>query len=69
MLLNAYLIYLRCTRGRTIKRTVQFGGETPDGNISLPLMTKGRDLLDAEDRGMILGGAMVTEMQRKNAWF
>jgi hypothetical protein len=40
------------------KRTVQSGGETPDGKIPLPLMTKrGRDLSDAEDRGMVPGGA------------
>ena len=41
MLLNADLISLRCTRGSTIKKTVQLGGATPDGKIPLPLMTKG----------------------------
>jgi hypothetical protein len=51
MLLNAYLICLRFTQGSTIKRTVQVGrlvsgrvqsgGVAPDGNIPLPLMTKG----------------------------
>jgi hypothetical protein len=51
MLLNAYLICLRFTRGSTIKRTVQVGrsvsgrvqsgGATPDGKIPFPLMTKG----------------------------
>jgi hypothetical protein len=40
MLLNAYLICLICTKGSTIKRTVQLGGAAPDGKISLPLMTK-----------------------------
>jgi hypothetical protein len=69
MILNAYIICLRCTRGSTIKRTVQSGGEASDGNIPFPLMTKGRDSLDAEDRGMIPGGEMVTEMQRTEAWF
>jgi hypothetical protein len=46
------------------KRTVQSGGAAPDGKIPLPLMTKGerfitrgRDLSDAEDRGMVPGGA------------
>ena len=33
------------------KREIQPGGETLDGNIPFPLMTKGRDLSDAEDRG------------------
>jgi hypothetical protein len=51
MLLNAYLICLRFTRGSTIKRTVQVGrsvsrrvqsgGAAPDGKILFPLMKKG----------------------------
>ena len=51
MLLNAYLLHLRFTRGSTIKRIVQVGRsisgrvqsgeEAPDGNIPFPLMTKG----------------------------
>jgi hypothetical protein len=73
MLLNSYLICLRCTRGSTIKRTVQSGGATPDGKIHFPLMTKGERFIrcrgqrhgsrgrnghrDAEDRGMFPGGA------------
>jgi hypothetical protein len=59
------------------KRTVQSGGEAPDGKIHFPLMTKGErfiicrgqrhgsrgmvpggeNLSDAEDRGMVPGGA------------
>jgi hypothetical protein len=40
------------------KRTVQSGGATLDGKIPLPLMTKGEIyLLDAEDIGMVQGGA------------
>jgi hypothetical protein len=48
------------------KRTVQSGGAAPDGKIPFPLMTKGErfircrieaDLSDAEDRGMVPGGA------------
>jgi hypothetical protein len=73
MFFNAYLICLRCTRGRTKKRTVQLGGEALDGKIPLPLMTKGERFIrcrrqrhdfrgsngnrDAEDRGMVPGGA------------
>jgi hypothetical protein len=48
MLLNAYLICIRCTRGSTIKRTIQVGildelvrGVDPNGKIPLPLMIKG----------------------------
>jgi hypothetical protein len=41
MLLNDYLIFLRCTRGSTIKRTVQSGGAASDGKIPFPLITKG----------------------------
>jgi hypothetical protein len=48
MLLNAYLICLRCTQGSTIKRTVQVGrsdesvrGSNLNGKIPFPLMTKG----------------------------
>jgi hypothetical protein len=48
------------------KRTVQSGGAAPDGKIPFPLMTKGEiyqmqriEALssDAEDRGMVPGGA------------
>jgi hypothetical protein len=70
MFLNVYLICLRCTQGSTIKKTVQSGGAAPDGKIHLPLMTKGeRFIRDAEDRGMVLGGAMVIKMQRTEACF
>jgi hypothetical protein len=51
MLLNDYLICLRCTRGTTIDRTIQvgrsvsgrvmLGGAYLDGKIPFPLMTKG----------------------------
>jgi hypothetical protein len=73
MLLNDYFICLRCTQGSTIKRTVQLGGVAPDGNIPLPLMAQGERFIrcrgqrhdssgrnghrDAEDRGMVPGGA------------
>jgi hypothetical protein len=73
MILNSYLICLRHTRGITIKRIVQSGGATPDGKIPFPLMTKGEIFIrcrghmhgfkksnghkDAEDRGMVPGGA------------
>ena len=53
------------------KRTIQSGGAAPDGKIPLPLMIKGESFIrcrgqrhgskgsisDAEDRGMVLGGA------------
>ena len=71
MLLNDYIICLRCTQGSTIKRTVQSGGAAPDGKIHFPLMTKGEIFIrcrgkrhgsrgrnghrDAEDRGMFPG--------------
>jgi hypothetical protein len=73
MILNAYLICLRCTRGSTIKRTVQSGEATPDGKIPFPLMTKGERFIkcrgqrhdsrgtnghrDVEDIGIVPGGA------------
>ena len=76
MMLNDYIICLICTRESTIKRTIQSGGETLDGNIPFPLMTKGERFIrcrgqrhgsgginghiDAEDRGMVSGGEMVT---------
>ena len=56
-----------------LKRTVQSGGAASDGKIHFPLMTKGERFIrwrglrhgsrgrnghrDAEDRGMVLGGA------------
>jgi hypothetical protein len=51
MLLNSYLICIRCTLGSTIKSTIQSGGATPDGKIHFSLMQRGRDSSDAEDRG------------------
>jgi hypothetical protein len=48
-------------------RTIQLGGEAPDGNIHFPLMTKGErfiickgKFLEKEHRGMVPGGVMVT---------
>jgi hypothetical protein len=54
-------------------QTVQLGGETSDGNITFPLMKRGERFIifrgqrhdsrgrnghiDAEDRGMVPGGA------------
>ena len=64
MLLNAYLICLRFTRGSTIKRKfqversvsgrVQLVGAAPDGKIPLSLMTKGGE---------------IYQIQRTEAWF
>jgi hypothetical protein len=73
MLLNSYLICIRCTGGITIKRTVQSGGADSDGKIHLKLMTNGERFIgckgkmhgskgenchkDAEDKGMFSRGA------------
>jgi hypothetical protein len=73
MILNAYLICLRCTLGNTIKRTVQLGGATLNGNMHFPLMTKGERFIrckgqrhgsrgrnghkDVEDKGMFPEGS------------
>jgi hypothetical protein len=35
------------------KRTVQSGGETSNGKIHLPLMTKGERFIKCRDRGMV----------------
>ena len=64
MLLNAYLICLRCTWGRTINRTIQSGGANPYGKIHFPLMQRRRYSSDAEEKGMVPGGEMVTEIHR-----
>ena len=45
------------------KKTIQSGGAAPDGNIPFPLMTKGRDLLDAEDKGMLPVGANLSDVE------
>jgi hypothetical protein len=52
--------------GRSILGIFQSGGETLDGKIPLPLMTKGERFirckgkcLEKEHRGMVLGGEMV----------
>ena len=54
MILNDYLICLRCTRGSTMKMTVQLGGAAPDVKIPLLLMTKGGE---------------IYQMQRTEVWF
>jgi hypothetical protein len=57
----------RVKSGGVSPRTFHLEGATPDGNIPLPLMTKGERFitckgkcLDKEHKGMVLGGAMVT---------
>jgi hypothetical protein len=73
--LNAYLIFLLCTRGSTIKRKFQSGGKALDGKIPFSLMQNRERFIrcrgkrhgskginghnDAEERGMFLGGARV----------
>jgi hypothetical protein len=58
MLLNAYLICLRCTRGSTIKRTVQLGGEAPNGKIHFPLITKGERFIRCRGQRHCSRGSM-----------
>jgi hypothetical protein len=73
MLLNAYLICLRCTRGSTIKRKVQLGGASLGWKDTFSIYDKGERFIrcrgqmhdsrgsnghrDAEDKCMVLGGA------------
>jgi hypothetical protein len=63
------------------KRTVQLGGEAPNGKVPLPLMTKGeifircrgqrhgskgnKYLSDAEDKGMVPGGANLSDVEER----
>jgi hypothetical protein len=54
MILNDYLICLICTRGSTIKRTFQSGGEAPNGKIPFSIDGKGGE---------------IYQMQRIEAWF
>jgi hypothetical protein len=45
-------------------------GSSPGWKYTISINDKGgRDLSDAEDKGMIPGGEMVTKMQRTEAWF
>jgi hypothetical protein len=69
MFLNVYLIRLRCTRGSTIKRTVQLGGATPDGKIPLSLMTKGERFIRCKGHRHESRGSNGHKMQRTEAWF
>jgi hypothetical protein len=54
MILNSYLICLRCTRGSTIKRTVQLGGASPGWKNTFVIDDKGGE---------------IYQMQRIEAWF
>jgi hypothetical protein len=77
--LNAYIIFLRCTRGSTI-RGQSVRGSNPEWKDTFAIDDKGGEiyqrmrhgsranLLDAEDRGMVLGGEDLS-MQRTKAWF
>jgi hypothetical protein len=71
MLLNAYLICLRFTRGSTIKRTIQVGrsvsGRVQSGGVSPRSSVRGssprwKDTFSIDDKG-----GDIYQMQR-NAW-
>jgi hypothetical protein len=59
MLLNAYLICLRCTRGSTIKRTVQVGRSDSSVRGSSPGW---KDTFSIDDKG-----GEIYHMQRTEA--
>jgi hypothetical protein len=61
MLLNAYLICLRCTRGSTIKRIVQVGRSDESVRGSRP---EWKDTFAIDDKG-----GEIYQMQRIEAWF
>ena len=61
MLLNAYLICLRCTRGSTIKRTVQVGRSDESVRGSKP---EWKDIFSIDDKG-----GEIYQMQRTETWF
>jgi hypothetical protein len=46
----------RFQSGGVSLRTIHLGGAALDGKIPFPLMTKGERFIDAEHRGMVLGG-------------
>jgi hypothetical protein len=62
MILNSYLICLRCTQGSTIKRIVYSRGASLDGKIPFPLMTKG-------ERFIICIRGEIHHMHKTEAWF
>jgi hypothetical protein len=61
MVLNAYLICLRGTRGSTIKRTVQVGRSDDSVRGSNP---EWKDTFAIDDKG-----GEIYQMQRTEAWF
>jgi hypothetical protein len=61
--LNSYLICLRCTRGSTI-RGQSVRGSNPGWKDTFAIDDKGgRDLSDAEDRGMVPGGENLSYVE------
>jgi hypothetical protein len=61
MLLNAYLICLICTRGSTIKRTIQVGRSDESVRGRSP---RWKDTFSIDDKG-----GEIYHMQRTKAWF
>ena len=68
MLLNVYLICLRSTRGSIIRRQFIQGEQPRMERYLCHWWQRGRDLLDAEDRGMVLG-EKIYQIERTKAWF
>jgi hypothetical protein len=52
-----------------LKRKVQSGGASPDGNIPLPLMTKGESFYQMQRTEAWFQGEQIYQMQRTEAWF
>ena len=59
--MNAYIICLRCTRGSTIKRTIQVGRLDKSVMGSIP---EWKDTISIDDKG-----GEIYQMQRIDAWF
>ena len=61
--MNSYLICLICTRGSTI-RGESIRGRNPGWKDTFSSYDKGgRDLSDAEDRGMVPGGVDLSDAE------
>jgi hypothetical protein len=63
LFLNAYLICLRCTRGSTIRGQFSQGEQPRMERYLCHWWQRGRDLLDAEDRGMVPGGVDLSDAE------
>jgi hypothetical protein len=66
--LNVYLIFLRCTRGNTI-RGHSVRGSSPRWKYTFSIDEKGGEIYQMQRKKAWFQGEQIYQMQRTKAWF